>query len=383
MDMAQRTEKATGFAGSPRETLLPLLAGIDVLENGNRPWDLQIHDPRVYQRFLSEGRLGLGESYMDGDWDCEDLAEFFNRILLADFTDRVDWWRVIIPALRARLMNRQTRSRARAAVRRHYDLGNDLFRAMLDRRMVYSCAYWKDASDLDTAQEHKLDLVCRKMGLTPGMRVLDVGCGWGAFAQFAADRYGVEVDGITISEEQLALARETCAGQPVKLHLKDYRDLDGQWDRVVSIGMLEHVGLRNYETYMDKVRSWLPPDGIALVHTIMGRYPVRRADPWMTKYIFPGGMTPTPGQLCKATERRLVIEDIHNIGADYDKTLMAWWANFDRAWPELKDQYGDRFYRMWRYFHHYTAGSFRARYNNVWQMVLSKQGVPGGYEAVR
>lgn len=382
-DKANELSQQIGVGGAPRATLLKLLGSIDIQENGGRPWDIQVHEPAVYQRFMREGRLGLGEAYMDGDWDCADLAEFFHRVLVADFTDRVDWWRMLIPYLRARLLNLQNPSRSRLVAERHYDLGNDLFKRMLDRRMVYSCAYWKDASDLDTAQEHKLDLVCRKLGLQPGMRVLDVGCGWGAFAKFAAERHGVEVEGITISGEQLSLAREVCAGLPVALHLKDYRDVTGQWDRVVSIGMMEHVGLRNYATYMEKVREWLRPDGMALIQTIMGRYPVRRADPWMTKYIFPGGMTPTPGQLCGATEKRLVIEDIHNLGADYDRTLMAWWANFERAWPELEEEYGERFYRMWRYFHHYTAGSFRARYNHVWQVVLSKHGVPGGYEAVR
>lgn len=370
-------------AGSPRDTVRDLLAAVDIRENGDRPWDLRVHDPRVYRRFLREGRLGLGESYMDGDWDCDDLAELFNRVLRADFTDRVDWWRVIIPVLRAYVENPQRRSRAREVAERHYDLGNNLFEKMLDPRMVYSCAYWKNAADLATAQEHKLDLVCRKLGLQPGMRVLDVGCGWGAFAAFAAERYGVEVDGITISVEQRALAEARCAGLPVRIHLQDYRDCIGQWDRVVSIGMLEHVGVKNYAAYMDRVRGWLAPDGLALVHSIVGRYPVRRGDPWVTKYIFPNGMTPTPSQLGAALERRLVLEDVHNIGADYDRTLMAWWENFDRHWPELRDQYGDRFYRMWRYFLHYTAGSFRARYNNVWQMVLSPQGVPGGYEAVR
>lgn len=383
MDDAGDLKRTVRWTGSPRDTVLALIAQADIREDGGRPWDIRVHKEAVYGRFLREGRLGLGESYMDGDWDCEDLAGLFCRILQADFTDRVDWWRMLIPVLRAYALNLQSRHRSRAAIQHHYDLGNDLFQRMLDRRMVYSCAYWRDATDLDTAQEQKLDLVCRKMGLQPGMRVLDVGCGWGSFARYAAERYGAEVDGITISEEQLALGRERCAGLPIALHLKDYRDLEGHWDRVVSIGMMEHVGVRNYPRFMDKVRSWLAPDGLGLVHVIMGRYPVRRADPWMTKYIFPGGMTPTPGQLCAATERRLVIEDIHNIGADYDKTLLAWWANFDRHWPELKDQYGDRFYRMWRYFLHYTAGSFRARYNNVWQVVVSKHGVPGGYEAVR
>lgn len=376
-------QKTMRAAGSPRETMLPLMAVVDIQENGSRPWDIQVNEPKVYQRFISEGRLGLGEAYMDGDWDCEDLADFFYRILVANFTDRVDWWRMLIPYCRARLLNLQSVSRSKRVAEAHYDLGNTLYQKMLDPRMVYSCAYWKGATDLATAQENKLDLVCRKLGLKPGMRVLDVGCGWGSFAKFAVERYGVEVEGITISKEQLVLANELCAGLPVNLHLKDYRELTGQWDRVVSIGMLEHVGRKNYDGFMARVCDWLTPDGLALVHTIVGRYPVRRSDPWMTKYIFPGGMVPTPGQLGASVEGKLVLEDVHNIGADYDKTLMAWWANFERAWPELQDQYGERFYRMWRYYHHYCAGSFRARYNHVWQMVLSRHGVPGGYEAVR
>jgi cyclopropane-fatty-acyl-phospholipid synthase len=376
-------QKSMGMLGTPRETMLTLLAAIDVEENGTRAWDVQVNEPKVYQRFMSEGRLGLGESYMDGDWDCDDLAELFNRILTANFTDRVDWWRMVVPYLRARFLNLQSVHRSREVAERHYDLGNRLYRKILDKRMVYSCAYWKDASDLDTAQENKLDLICRKLGLEPGMKVLDVGCGWGSFARFAAERYGVEVEGITISKEQLALARENCAGLSVELYLKDYRELSGQWDRVVSIGMMEHVGRKNYDNFVDRLRDWLTPEGRALVQTIVGRYPVRRADPWMTTYIFPGGMTPTPGQLGTIIEGKLVLEDLHNIGADYDRTLMAWWANFEKAWPDLKDEYDDRFYRMWRYYHHYCAGSFRARYNHVFQMVLSKHGVRGGYDSVR
>ncbi|MCF6284242.1 MAG: cyclopropane fatty acyl phospholipid synthase [Candidatus Hydrogenedentes bacterium] len=383
MENVGAIQKSMGMLGSPRETVLALLDVIDVKENGGRPWDVQIHQPKVYPRFISEGCLGLGEAYMDGDWDCDDLTDFFDRILSANFTDRVDWWRMVVPYLRARFLNLQSIHRSREVAERHYDLGNTLYKKMLDKRMVYSCAYWKDTDDLDTAQENKLDLVCRKLGLKAGMKVLDVGCGWGSFACFAAERYGVEVEGITISKEQLPLAEEHCAGLPVQFHLRDYRKVTGQWDRVVSIGMLEHVGRNNYDDFMTRLRDWLTPDGMALVHTIVGRYPVRRADPWMTKYIFPGGMTPTPGQLGASIEGKLVLEDLHNIGADYDKTLMAWWANFERAWPELKDSYDERFYRMWRYYHHYCAGSFRARYNHVFQMVLSKRGVRGGYEAVR
>jgi cyclopropane-fatty-acyl-phospholipid synthase len=254
---------------------------------------------------------------------------------------------------------------------------------MLDRRMIYSCGYWKDTADLDAAQEAKLDLICRKIGLAPGMRILDIGSGWGGFLQFAAERYGVSGVGVTVSKEQAALANERTQGLPVETRLLDYQALDGQFDRIISIGMFEHVGYKNYRPYFTKARQLLDDDGLMLLHTIGGNTSTTHGDPWSEKYIFPNGMLPSIAQIGTATEKLFVIEDWHNFGADYDKTLMAWLERFEAAWPALADQYDQRFYRMWRYYLASFAALFRARTLELWQVVLSPRGVPGGYVSVR
>lgn len=360
-----------------------LLARADIRIDGDRPWDLQIHDSRMFRRVLSQGSLGLGESYMDGWWDCAALDEMILRILRARLHQELWTWPLFWGVVKARVFNRQRKSRAFVIGERHYDIGNDLYKAMLDRRMVYSCAYWKRASTLDEAQEHKLDLVCRKLGLQPGMRVLDVGCGWGSFVKYAAETYGVEAVGTTVSKEQLALARALCAGLPVEIRLSDYRDLSGRFDRIVSLGMIEHVGYRNYQRYMTIVHECLAGGGLFLLQTIGTLRSTTTTDPWIEKYIFPNSMLPSIRQLAEASEGVFVMEDFHNFGADYDKTLMAWWRNFDAGWDELKDNYDERFYRMWTYYLLSCAGSFRARWNQLWQIVYSTNGVPGGYDAVR
>jgi cyclopropane-fatty-acyl-phospholipid synthase len=351
--------------------------------DGARPWDIHIHNERLYARVLAEGALGLGESYMDGWWDCEQLDEFFHRILAARLDSAVRSTGDLLSVLRARLFNLQKVSRAFQIGERHYDIGNELYRRMLDRRMIYSCGYWKDVTTLDEAQEAKLDLVCRKLGLQPGMRVLDIGCGWGGTAIFAAERYGVEVVGITVSAEQAKLARELCRGLPIEIRLQDYRAIKEPFDRVVSIGMFEHVGYKNYRTYMKIVRDCLPEDGLFLIHTIGGNRSVARANAWTERYIFPNSVLPSAKQITQAVEGVFVIEDWHNFGPDYDKTLMSWYRNFEESWPDLKARYGERFYRMWRYFLLSSAGSFRSRTSQLWQIVLAPGGVPGGYELIR
>jgi cyclopropane-fatty-acyl-phospholipid synthase len=360
-----------------------LTALADVRFDGERPWDITVHDPRLFRRIAAQGSLGLGEAYMDGWWDCERLDELFDRLLSAQLDRRASMPRLLALAMRARLTNPQRASRAFEIGRHHYDIGNDLYRRMLDRRMIYSCGYWRDAGDLDAAQEAKLDLVCRKLQLAPGQRVLDIGCGWGGAAAFAAERYGVEVVGVTVSERQVELARETCAGLPVDIRLQDYRDVDERFDRVYSIGMFEHVGSRNYRTYFEVVRRCLPEDGLSLLHTIGSSVSVTTTDPWIGRYIFPNSMLPSAQQIGGAIERLFVIEDWHSFGADYDTTLMGWHRNFAAAWPELRERYGERFGRMWRYFLLACAGSFRARKNQLWQIVLSPRGVRGGYRAPR
>jgi cyclopropane-fatty-acyl-phospholipid synthase len=351
------------------------LAGIAV--NGKDPSDIQVHNEGFYQRVLRDGALGLGESYMDGWWDCEALDQCVAKILLADLEKHVKGsWKLAWHALKSRLFNLQRTSRAYQVGERHYDIGNDLYKAMLDKRMLYTCGYWRTARDLDEAQEAKLKLVCQKVRLEPGMRVLELGCGWGSFAKYAAENYGADVTAVTVSRQQVELGRELCKGLPVRIELEDYRNVGGTYDLVVSIGILEHVGFKNYRTYMETADRCLKNDGIAFIHTIGGNASATTANAWTTKYIFPNGLIPSIAQIGKAMENIFVMEDWHNFGQDYDKTLMAWCANFEKAWPALKSKYGERFYRMWRFYLLSAAGGFRSRDTQLWQIVMTKRGTP-------
>jgi cyclopropane-fatty-acyl-phospholipid synthase len=353
------------------------LAEIEV--NGSHPWDIQVHDSRLYDRILRKTEVGFGEAYMDGWWDAEAIDELINRILRADLRSKLKGdVTLALRALHGRLANLQTRSRAFEVGEHHYDLGNDLYRAMLDRRMVYTCGYWSNADTLDAAQEAKLDLVCRKIGLESGMKVLELGCGWGCFAKYAAETYGVEVTGVTVSKEQVKLGMEMSQGLPVELRLQDYRDVGGAYDRVISIGIMEHVGRKNYRTYMEVVDRTLKPGGIAFFHTIGTNRSRTAALGWAAKYIFPNGMLPSIVQLAEAMEGLFVMEDWHNFGPHYDLTLMCWYANFEAAWPELRKNpaYDDRFYRMWRYYLLASAGGFRSRSTQLWQVVMTRPGTP-------
>lgn len=356
-------------------------AGVTV--NGTEPADILIHHPLTIRRILTYGTLGLGESYMEGWWDVRELDELVYRLLDARADTLIARNTVLVlEGLKGRILNRQSGKRTYTVAERHYDLGNDLYRAMLDKRLVYTCAYWKDAATLDEAQERKLDLTCRKIGLTPGMSVLDIGCGFGSFARFAAERYGVHVTGITISGRQIELGNELCRGLPVELLYRDYHDITGTYDRIVSLGMFEHVGHRNYRTFMRIVRDHLKEDGIFLLHTI-GGLTGPGADPWFDKYIFPNSELPTAESITRAIEGLFILEDWHNFGAYYDRTLMNWYANFERNWDTLKAAYGETFRRMWRFYLLSSAGAFRARRNQLWQIVLTRRGIPGGYRSIR
>jgi cyclopropane-fatty-acyl-phospholipid synthase len=320
---------------------------------------------------------------MDGWWDCSQLDEMLRRVFVSDLDGQLPGWRQMLAALQARLFNRQSRERSFTVGERHYDIGDDLYQRMLDRRMIYSCAYWRTATDLDQAQEAKLDLVCRKLGLERGMRVLDIGCGWGGSAHFAAERYGVTVTGITVSRHQAEAATERCRGLPVRIVLDDYRALNGRFDRIFSLGMFEHVGVRNYRTYFETARRLLEADGLFLLHTIGGNTSVEATDPWIERYIFPNSMLPSMAQIARAIEGLWVVEDWHGFGPYYDRTLMAWCDNFDHRWNEIASNYSERFRRMWRFYLLSCAAAFRSRRNQLWQVVLSPSGVPGGYSEVR
>lgn len=359
-------------------------AGIRI--NGDAPWDIQVLDQHFYRRVLLRGSLGLGESYMDGQWEVAKLDAFFHRVLSADLDRRLGGLHkahILAAGLHNLLFNRQSGQRAYEVGERHYDIGNDVFEAMLDSRMNYSCAYWARAGNLEDAQRDKLDLICRKLQLKPGERLLDIGCGWGGLARYAARHYDVEVCGITVSREQQALARERCAGLPVEIALMDYRNVRGRFDKAVSVGMFEHVGDKNYRLFFDTVADTLDDDGLFLLHTIGRRTTRLCTDPWIDKYIFPNGQLPSARRLAETLEGRFLIEDWHNFGQDYDRTLMAWRENFDAAWPELAQRYDERFYRMWVYYLASTAGFFRARQGQLWQLVLVKPHRRGIYRSVR
>ncbi|WP_251048221.1 cyclopropane fatty acyl phospholipid synthase [Halomonas sp. ISL-56] len=368
---------------SSQRFVASLLEKADIQINGDRPWDMQLNAHGVIEDALARGNLGLGERYMDGDWDAAQLDKFFFKLMRARLPDQVNHSKLVFHHLKTRLVNLQTAKRAFQVGEAHYDLGNEFYAAMLDKRMTYTCGYWKDAKTLDEAQEAKLDLICRKLELKPGMRVLDIGCGWGSFMAYAAEHYGVECVGLTISKEQTEYGKQLMqSGLPVEFRLKDYRDETEQFDRIVSVGMFEHVGRKNYREYMKVANRCLKDDGLFLLHTIGKNVRHTSPDPWIDKYIFPNGELPALSQVTNAAESLFVVEDVHNFGADYDRTLMAWHDNFEANWPQFKDQFSERFYRMWRYYLLSCAGAFRARDIQLWQFVLSKKGVIGGYNRV-
>ena len=363
-------------------------AGIRV--NGPNPWDITVHNKDFYSRILKSGTLGLGESYVEGWWDCPSIDSCIDKIYRSNIEAKIKQnKRLLFRLWLHKTFNFQTKHRAYEVGRKHYDLGDDLFMSMLDKRMTYTCAYWKKAKNLDQAQEAKLELVCQKLGLKPGMRVLDVGCGWGAFLQYAAEKYGISGVGITISKDQAMLARQNCREFPIEIRFEDYRELKKsgekteKFDRVVSLGMFEHVGHKNYKTYMKIIYDSLKPDGLFLLQTIGRDDTSYAADEWIAKYVFPNGMLPSIKQIGESIERLFVMEDWHNFGADYDKTLLAWHENFNKNWHKLKNNYDNNFHRLWNYYLLTCAGAFRARVNQLWQVVLSKGGVQGGYITVR
>ena len=364
------------FLGEKTERLM---AQADVRIDGGRPWDLRVYNERLYRRIWANGSLGLGEAYVDGWWDCDSLDSFFSRVLEAGLSERVGKGRVVLAQLAGRFYNFQKPSRAFRIGNCHYDLGNTLYRHMLDRRMIYSCAFWDRATTLDAAQEEKLELIGRKLRLEKGMRVLDIGCGWGGAACYFAERFGVEIVGITVSVKQAKFAKEICSGLPIDIQLQDYRNLDGVYDRIYSIGMYEHVGYKNYQLFAEVVRRCLRDDGLFLLHTIGSLRRSTMIDPWINRYIFPNSMLPSAQQISESVEGLFVMEDWHNLGAHYDRTLMVWWHNFERSWKELVADYDERFHRMWRYYLLSSAGAFRARDIQLWQIVFSPKGVPGGY----
>ncbi|MDD2807600.1 MAG: cyclopropane fatty acyl phospholipid synthase [Patescibacteria group bacterium] len=361
-----------------------LLAGAGIKVNGDKSWDIQIKDDRVYQRFLTGNTLGMGETYMAGWWDVKELDKFFEKVFKARLNKYLKKnLKTIISIFRAKFLNLQDVSHAFDVGMQHYDIGNDLYKAMLDKRMVYTCAYWEDAKNIDEAQENKLDLVCRKLKLRSGQKILDIGCGWGSFAKYAAEKYGVSVVGITVSKEQVDLGNRICADLPVEIRLQDYREVNEKFDHIVSLGMFEHVGNKNYRAYMSIVNKNLKMGGLFLLHTIGCNKSKAISDAWLLKYIFPNSMLPAAEEIIRSSKGLFIMEDWHNFGLDYDKTLLAWFSNFDKNWNNLKEGYNETFYRMWKYYLLSSAALFRTRKTQLWQIVFSKQGTRAGYLSIR
>jgi cyclopropane-fatty-acyl-phospholipid synthase len=318
--------------------VIKLLSEIDSKINGERSTDVIINDERAYDAIAFGGTLGIGEAYMRGYFDVKRLDELMTLAMEANLEQHIKKdLSTIFYYLLSKITNRQSKKRAFQVGEEHYNIGNDLYSKMLDKRLVYTCAYFRsDDETLDQAQENKLDLVCRKIGLKKGDHVLDIGCGWGSFAKFAAEKYGARVTGVTVSKEQIELGEKLCAGLPVEFKLMDYRDIKGEFDHVISLGMFEHVGPKNYRVYMEVVNRVLKDDGLFLLHTIGGNVPSIATDPFIDKYIFPNGVLPSVSQVATASEELFVMEDLHNFGINYDKTLMCWYNNFQKAWPKPK-----------------------------------------------
>jgi cyclopropane-fatty-acyl-phospholipid synthase len=368
-----------------KEQVIELLAHADIQINGSRPWDIQVKDDRFYDRVLADANLGAGEAYMDGWWECQALDQLFERALQIDLQEKIQPVKFVSHVVKSKVLNLQTKRLSKTVAEQHYDVGNDLYRAMLGKYMQYTCAYWPGAKNLDDAQRAKLDLICKKLGLKPGMHILELGSGFGGFAQYAASKYKCSVTAYNISKEQIAYASDWCRGLPVTFVEADYREAQHvpahSFDRVVSIGLMEHVGHKNYEQFFSIIARALKPEGLALVHTIGANKTVWYTDPWIDKYIFPHGHLPSIEQIGESSQGALIIEDWHNFGADYDKTLMEWYKNCERSWNKLP-AYTERFRRMWRYYLLSCAGGFRARKMQLWQLVLSPRGIHGGYRRV-
>jgi cyclopropane-fatty-acyl-phospholipid synthase len=364
---------------SPEAFFRDLFARAGITVGGDQPWDIQVHDPRVYTRMLREGTIGFGEAFMEGWLDCERIDLMAERVYRADLTQQISVRTAVLETLKLRLNPLGSRSRSFEIGERHYDTGNDLFEIMLDPYMTYSCGYWRRANTLETAQRDKLELICRKLELKPGQRILDVGAGFGSFARYAAEHYGVSVVGISVSQQQIDFSRRLCAGLPVEFRYADYRELNEPFDRIVSVGMFEHVGRRYYRDFFASCERCLKPSGLLLLHTI-GFLKAEGANPWFDKYILPGVEFPTVANIANAAGADLVLENFHTWeGTHYDKTLMAWFERFDAGWDRIKQKYGDTFYRMWKLYLQGCAGAFRVERLRVWQLVFSKGGIPGGY----
>lgn len=352
--------------GRDAAELESLLARAGVAVGGARPWDIRVRHPGFFARVRAGGSLAAGEAYADGWWESDRLDEFFHRVFKAGLPERL----APAPWSGARRLLARLLGRAPRGPEAHP--GGEVFRAMLGPTMSFSSGYWRDARGLDEAAEAAMELACRKLELRPGMSVLDLGCGWGAFARHAARTRGVSVVGVDIACERVNAGRELCKGLPVALRVQDHAEVRGRFDRVVSLGLAEEVGPAGCGGLMAAAARCLKPDGVALIQAAARNAPASRRDPWLERCGFAGGAAPSLSRLVQAMEGRFVVEDVHNLGPHYDRTLMAWHENLERRWHRCRGD--ERLYRTLKFSLLASAGAFRARRSQLFQILMSRPG---------
>lgn len=380
-----------------RKILNEIFNYADIKINGDNPHDIIVNHSRFYDKVMSNGSLGLGESYMDGDWDCKSLDKLFDNITTYNLREHAKEKCSVVDFVINKISSNGKLKESEKLMKQHYDIGNDLYTSMLGGNpienqnhafMQYTCGYReitenKNEFNLRDAQIKKLELICKKAYLKSGMKILELGSGFGGFANYSSTNYGVEITAYNISKKQIEFSREWNKNLPVNIINKDYRLAEGEFDRIISIGFAEHANLKEL---MKTAYKCLSRDGLFIIHTIGKLKPIRRTDPWINKYIFPGGNLHSISQLSEAAEGLFTILDIHNFGQDYDPTLMAWNENFQSSWPEIEKNYehkvNGKFKRMWEYYLLSCAGAFRvseenpkAVKNQLFQIILSKESI--------
>jgi cyclopropane-fatty-acyl-phospholipid synthase len=368
------------LVGNPRISIRLWNGDEFAVTEGNPVACMEIRDRRAVLELLRSPSLGFGECYTKGRIEIHgDFLAFVNEITAAITQRNTSGYygpkgRSLLHAL-----HRNTLTRSRHNVHHHYDLGNDFYKLWLDERMVYTCAYYDTpGATLDEAQLAKLDHICRKLRLRPGSKVIEAGCGWGALALHMAEHYGVEVVAYNNSKEQIAFARESAAARQLDRHVTfvedDYRTINERCDVFVSIGMLEHVGLANFKAMGALINRSLKPDGFGLIHSIGRSFP-NRHDPWILKYIFPGGHVPSLAEMMSVFEpQKFSVIDVENLRPHYAKTCAAWLKNFDAVADQLKESYGDEFVRMWRLYLAGSSAGFQSGTLQLYQVLFTPQG---------
>lgn len=353
-------------------TLTTLLREANIEPNGASPWDPQIKDERFYRTVLLRGSVGLGDAYLNGWWECADISGFILRIIKSGIHLRVPRVDIFLRRLRFGLIDAQNRIRSKRVAELHYDEDPYIFEVMLGSTNSYTCARWKGVITLDAAQQQKMDLLCKKAGLSSGMTVLDIGSGWGGFLAYAAERYQVRGIGLTISKTQLDYARKRYGNLPVEFRLQDYRDFVGGVDAVVSICVIEHVGSDHYREYFQKVRETLTrEDGFFAMQCILACDTQARMDPWTEKHIFPNGILPTLERIENAVEGILHIVDREFFRDDYVRTFSAWYENLVRNKNAIIARCGVRYFRKYEYYLCLYIAGFGSGRIDVGQFVLS------------